>query len=111
VLDTRVTRRDIVTPIFYIRNLCSSHASGNLWTLYLVLRKVFLFPAPLSLLLLLLLFRRREGLISFYLLYRDLYCYSKLVEYAGTDEPASRVLRAYGIPEDIVYTLGTAYLN
>jgi hypothetical protein len=67
-----------------------------------------LSPAPLSLLP---LFRRREGLISLYILHRDLCCYPELVEYAGTDEPASRVLRACGTPEDIVYPLGAACLD
>jgi hypothetical protein len=76
VLDTHVKRRGNVTPVFHIYCLCFPHTSSNLWTLYQVLRKVSFSSTPLSLLP---LFRRREGLISPYILHRDLCCYPKLV--------------------------------
>jgi hypothetical protein len=83
VLDTYVKRRGGVTPAFHICSLHSPHASGNLWTLYQVLRKVSLSPTPFSLLP---LFRRREGLISLYILYRDLCYYVRYIAYNNIAE-------------------------
>jgi hypothetical protein len=76
MLDTYVKRRGNDTPASYIYSLYSPHISSSLWTLYQVRRKVSLSYPSLSLLL---LFRRREGLISFYILLRDLRYYSKLI--------------------------------